>query len=344
MTVLTLDQTLEPIAPRSYPGDNPRERVIQRCLSDGARTYDWKTKTTTETELVHATSIPETADAFHANYLGYLQHGWAHHRSIVLAPQHFWYTTVAEIARAVKANADLHRPIFTRDPAGKIDIIVPCASETEPLRLDAIYGEIVGHVPVDVDLFLPTFSTQTESSRLATLAAFLEAASPYYNYMMLACGFPAIRLEGTATDWGVVLTRTATLAAEFNGIGSPIGKWLETTVGPTAEKILAALNGGNPDWFRSIFSQKRCGSGSQHILSGWWSNLFMGPRKGIGDLGDYPPHITKVPYTTLPSGAEWNLCFALTHSVFDADGFLVPDFGWVQVRKLSTPRVSRREE
>lgn len=76
MTVLTPDQTLEPIAPRSYPGDNPRERVIQRCLSDGARTYDWKTKTTTETELVHATSIPETADAFHANYLGYLQHGW----------------------------------------------------------------------------------------------------------------------------------------------------------------------------------------------------------------------------------------------------------------------------
>ena len=52
------------------------------------------------------------------------------------------------------------------------------------------------------------------------------------------------------------------------------------------------------------------------------------------------PWLTKVPYKTLPSETEWNLCFGLFHSNRDDEGFMVPDFSWVQVQKLPEPRVS----
>ena len=50
--------------------------------------------------------------------------------------------------------------------------------------------------------------------------------------------------------------------------------------------------------------------------------------------------MTKVPYKTLPSETEWNLYFGLFHSNRDDEGFMVPDFSWVQVQKLPEPRVS----
>jgi hypothetical protein len=54
---------------------------------------------------------------------------------------------------------------------------------------------------------------------------------------------------------------------------------------------------------------------------------------------NFPAHITKVPYKTLPSQTEGNLCFGLFHSNRDQDGFMVPDFSWVQVQKLAQPRI-----
>lgn len=345
MTTITLDASLEPIAARSYKGaPDPRERIMARCLSQGARTYDWRAKTTTETETVFATSLPETAEHFHWNYLGYLQNTYGRHHSIVLAPHHFWYTVLAEIAQAVVGDAEKHRQLFTRDPAGKIDIIVPCNSETEPLRMDALYQEMIGYIPIDTGLFLRDFSTSTETSRLAALAAFLETCSPYYNYMMLACGHPAIKLAGTREDWAGIVSALETLEAEFGRVSSPVAKWIATTIGPVAEKLVAAVDGQHADWFKTIFTQKRCGSGSQYVVNGWWSRLFLAKRQGLGQITDFPTHISKVPYKTLPSGTEWNMCFALTHSNPDADGFMVPDYSWVQVQKLKEPRVTQSAE
>lgn len=345
MTTIMLDETLAPIALRApYPGcPDPREVVLSRCLSRDARKYDWRAKTTTETELVFATSLPAKADHFHWNYLGYLQSTYGMHQNIMLAPHHFWYTVLAEIAQAVVGDPEKHRPLFTRDPSGKIDIIVPCSNENEPLRMDALYAEMIGYIPVDTSLFLPTFTTSTETSRLAALAAFLETCSPYYNYMMLACGHPAIRLAGTHDDWAAIVSRLVALEAEFSRVGSPVAKWIASTVGPVAEKLLTALDGKNVEWFREIFTQKRCGSGSQYVVDGWWSRLFLTKRQGLGEITDFPTHVSKVPYKTLPSGTDWNMCFALSHSNADADGFMVPDYSWVQVRKLAEPRVTATE-
>jgi len=340
MTIIELERNLVPVKPWQDKG--ARQYLLNRCLSPNAREYNWKDKTTTITEEVFATSLPEAASLFHTNYLEYLQGNYGQHSKIILAPHHFWYSILAEIAQAVVGAPDIHRPLFTRDPAGKIDIIVPCSSETEPLRMDALYNEMIGYIPVDTDLFLPSFTTSTEMSRLASLAAFLETCTPYYNYMMLACGYPAIRLDGTQHDWERVVTKLNALVDEFLRINSPVGPWIVDNVGPLVENILDALDGKNVDWLKQIFTQQRCGSGSQYEVDGWFSRLFIKQPKSLREVGNFPSHISKVPYTTLPSGTKWNMCFALSHSNLDKDGFMVPDYSWMQVRKLDQPKIIRK--
>ena len=158
MTTLVLDRTLKEAEwnDTHYPRPEVKEEIEAGCLAKNAVERDWNTKTT-ENEIVFASTVPDGADLYHKNYLDYLSRTFGHHNSIVLAPQHFWYTGLCEIAQTVIKHPETHRKLFTRDPEGKIDIIVRCDDESEPLRMDAIYQEMIGLVPIDTTLFLPTF-------------------------------------------------------------------------------------------------------------------------------------------------------------------------------------------
>src|ERR1700733_3294453 len=278
MTTLTLDRELKEVDwdDKHYPRPQIKAEVEKGCLSNNAVVSDYRAKMKTETEVVFASTVPDNAALYHKNYLGYLARTFAHHNSIVMAPQHFWYTILCEIAQTVVRNPEEHRKIFTRDPEGKIDIIVPCEDETEPLRMDDIYAEMVGLVPVDTELFLPTFSTETEMSRLAFPAAFLETCSPFYNYMMYLCGHPQIKLLGTKADWELVIDRLDHLTGEFAACpDSQLPMWLNESVFPTALKLRKALDGDDPEWFKTIFTQERCGSGGETQIDGWFCRLMM---------------------------------------------------------------------
>src|SRR5215469_15677155 len=164
MTVLPLDETLTEAEwnEKHFPREQVKLRIEEQCIAKDAVRRDWKTRTITEREIVFASAVPNNAYLYHNNYLEYLSLTYSHHNNIVLAPQHFWYTGLCEIAQTVVKNPEDHRKLFTRDPKGKIDIIVRCHRETEPLRMDAIYEQMVGLVPIDTTLFLPKFSTETE--------------------------------------------------------------------------------------------------------------------------------------------------------------------------------------
>lgn len=332
MPVLTLDTSLREVEwnANNYPRPKYKDRIEKGCLSVDAVTYDWKNKTTSATEIVFASAVPDNAALYHKNYLNYLSLTFGHHNSIVLAPQHFWYTILCEIAQTVVGKPSDHRKLFTRDPDNKINIFIPCASETEPLRLDDIRDQMIGMIPIDTSLFLPSFSTETDMSRLASLAAFLETCSPYYNYGMYLCGHPRIKLAGTLEDWACIVANLDRLRAEFNALpDSPICPWIALSVLPTATKIanrMACLSDENEAWFKDIFSEERCGSGGQTTVNGWFSRLFLTQPKSLREVGNFPTHVTKVPYTTLPSDTKWNLCFGLFHSDRDAEGFTVPEF------------------
>lgn len=315
--------------------DTRRSDILRKAHSDGAISWSFRNQETTYKEKCVFHNIPDNAECYHHNYLAYLQNAYAKHRKIVIAPHTFWYTVVAEIAQHVVANAEKHRKLFTKDPSEKIKIIVECHSENQPLRMDAIFTELKKLVPIDSDLFVPEFSTTTEMARLATLGAFLETCSPYYSYGMLACGIPEIKVEGTLNDWTNIINNLHELLTIFESVNSDLFPHISNNILPILEKLIV---GGDRSWFSKIFNQKRCGSGSQHFVNGWFTKMFMEiPEQP--EVANFSSHVTKVPYFTLPSNTDWHLTLMLSHSTKSEDGFLVPDFSMIQVKHLVTPEV-----
>ena len=107
MTTLVLDRTLKEVEwnDTHYPRPDVKKKIEAGCL--------------TEKEIVFASTVPDGADLYHKNYLDYLSRTFGYHNSIVLAPQHFWYTGLCEIAQTVMKQPETHRKLFTRDPEGK---------------------------------------------------------------------------------------------------------------------------------------------------------------------------------------------------------------------------------
>lgn len=204
MTSLILNDKLEP---ENKPyllwrQDEALQSLPNLFLTPGANR--WQQDGMHITEEVFEHTIPDHAAIYHANYLEYLQTAYQRHLGIVMSPEVFWYSVMAEVAQEVVLRPEPYREIFTTSQ-DKIDIMVPCGDINEPLRMDDILQQMRKHLPIDPDLVLPEFSTANEMSRMATLAAFLEASSPYYNYMMFACGIPKVKILGTSLDWSKIV-------------------------------------------------------------------------------------------------------------------------------------------
>jgi len=336
MTVFELDTTLEEM--KLYPTN--RDTILNRFYSDGAYSskYDYVTREVTKVfkEEIIFTDLPETADMYHSNYLEYLSDTHRSHRKIVLTPDIVWYTILCEIAKYVKAFPEEHRSLFTKHP-GKTEIIVPCSDEYEPLRMDDIYHAMKDFIPSSTHAFFPKFTTTTENSRMACMGAFLETLSPYYSYGMLLCGHISIRVEGTIEDWDKLFDSLNELIVIFNEVESELASFMTFTVTPIILSIKNALKKKDSSYFKEMFTQKKCGSGHEVLVDGWFANLFK-DQPSMKKPENYSSHITVVPYFTLPSNSQWNMVFALTHSNRDKDGFMVPQFSRAQVLKLLEPK------
>lgn len=260
----------------------------------------------------------------HTNYLEYLQMAWGSHHGIILSPDIFWFILLNESASHIKDNSEHYRSLFTTAAEGKINIIVPTA-DPQLISLDLISEELRKLVPTDIDIFIPKFSTSTSSSMFAFKAAFADAMSPYYNYMMCLCGISKVQLQGTSEDWNKLsewidklkslLNKDENITAYFDrikGISNSIISELET---PTA------------DFWKGMFSLERCGSGGEVDVKGWIVDLYIKkPRPAY--VNNFPTNAAKVAYTLINTGQEFELKYGLFSSNIE-DGFLVPDFGFI---------------
>lgn len=343
MTIIKLNEELARI-PKSTWEMEPSS-LTYKAFTQGANKTDWDYKDelriNTVSEEIWRDDVPKDAEYYHSNYLGYLQTCYHKHEKVMMNPHHIWYTILCEIAQAVIKDPKKHATIFTKSPDKKIDILVPCASELEPLRMDAIYEQLVGLVPVDTKLFVPDLSTYTEKARLATLGAFLEAASPFYNYMMYACGIPVIKVGGVVEDWLLIQDNCRILSIKFKDVDSHLSPYLDSVMG-ILDHIINSFHGIiDKEWWKDIYTDERCGSGSDKFISGWFTKLMVESNPRTPKLENFSSHVTRVPYTTLPSKTKWHLTFMLTHSNRDANGFLVPDFSMYQVKHHATPLVTK---
>ena len=231
---------------------------------------------------------------------------------------------MCEISSHIKANAEFYRSLFTTNPSGKTDIII-LTEDPELIDLNIIVENLKTLVPTNTDLFLPKFSTTTDSSKFALNAAFADAVSPYYNYMMFMCGIPKIKVLGEIEDWNLIKNSLTELSTILN-VDKNFGNYLFNLV-ETIENIINSYNSKDISFWSDIFRLERCGSGHQTEVEGWITNFFS-KNPSPGYVGNYPTCVSIVEYKNITTDTSYEIVSGLFSSEIN-DAFLVPDFGYV---------------
>ncbi len=171
---------------------------------------------------------------------------------------------------------------------------------------------------------MPEFSTSTQRSIFARYAAFADMVSPYYNYMMYCCGFPAIDVQGDKSDW-------EKMASCWRQIGKLFTKHQDyiTRLQETFDEAAKSLD--DADFWRGMFVLDRCGSGHQYKVKGWINEFYLQvPDTNFPE--NYPSHISLVKYKQLNMNKDYEMKQGLLSSKKEGN-FLVPEFGHIIYEK-----------
>jgi hypothetical protein len=253
----------------------------------------------------------------HQNYLEYLAAAWKNHRGIVVSPDLLWHIVLNETAQHIKANAEKYRDLFTKSTE-KVEIRVQ-TGDPELLPLPAIMAELEKLVPTSIALFRPEFSTSTDASRLAMMATFADAMSPFYNYSMYMCGIPKVKVLGTEQDWNRFLFSLNSL--------TNIIPTLMTYYDRVSKRVREISDETSPEFWAKMFSLKRCGSGSQVEVEGWINSFYV-KRPRPAYVNNYPTCVSYVDYKNLDNGKAYQLVYGLFGSNEVGD-YLVPEYGYL---------------
>jgi hypothetical protein len=324
----------KPAPPREFDNDlreyvnlDPREEFLKRL--DDRKVTDWKTNRAEQSLFLRHAEIPEDATMFHRNYLEYLEKCWADHLGIVITPDILWFTVLNELVAVVKNSPEPYRHLFT-DSHEKKEIWVMSA-EPVVMPLNRLVGSLRQHVPTDVGQFMPEYSTTSQRSRHAMYASFCDLCSPYYEYGMYLCDFPAISIQGTADDWCGIAEDWLKLKPLFTSVG----KWFDEV-----SSILMSCYENRDDkaWWQSIFALEECGSGHQATVSGWFSELFREGPEDPAYVGNFPTNVAQVDYKAKEIlEDEAFRTFKMQDGLFfshQEGDFMVPDFGYTVHEKL----------
>jgi len=282
------------------------------------------------------------------------------HVGVSLAPEVLWYTILSQFATDVKQQPELYRDLFTTSAAQEIikvrhDRLRPGVPDGWDVAIAMFDPALRERIPSAVmDEALPGFTTSTEESNVATLVAFMDAASPFYRYEVhTLCGIPSVRLEGDASDWAQLATsarKLATLASR-----SPVMQMYFKHLTPVLDTIAESAGGKqNPDFWRSIYKTHSM-SGSLNV-TGWFTTFFayINDRKNSAggvkvkdanafnwpDLSEewggpalgpdaFTSHVSSVPFLWNYLGREIQMRFLSgVLGVDEIDRHLAPRLGW----------------
>jgi hypothetical protein len=255
----------------------------------------------------------------HKNYLEYLRTCWANHYGVVISPDIVWHVILNELSGHIIDNSDRYRSLFTTSE-DKVEIVVE-TGDPQLINLKLITQQLRSLVPTNIDLFVPEFTSSTEASSLAFMAAFAEAMTPYYNYSMYLCGIPKVKVLGTKQDWEKIILNLT----ELKGL-LKISNYVDRLIG-TIGQIAHSYESVDEEFLGDVFRLDRCGSGGQVEVRGWVTDLFMKTPR-VAYVYNFPTCISKVPYKYLNTGQNFELCHGLFSSN-ESDGFLVPEFGYI---------------
>lgn len=274
-----------------------------------------------------------------------------------LRPEVLWSTILTQVAAEVKSRPETYRHLFTTS-AGKETILV----RHDGLRLGDPYGwdQAIGmfaaplreRIPSDVaDVCLADdLSTCGTLEELAHLISLMDAASPYYDYVVQTrCGIPRVALYGSAEDWANLVARVDRLAAHFPFLATYFG-----SVRPILQTLAATAAGGavDPGFWRSAYKRDH-GSGGDK-LTGWLTAFYAflttqdwrtgqtttalrtdfkwDHQWGGISPASFPSSISAVDFIWDYFGTKLPMKFCGgTLTTVEIDGFLTPRLGWAVV-------------
>lgn len=272
--VIEIDNTLEPIDPNPTRvpwgfkrDDESEEEALERHIEEMPREFNKSIiAKSTESNLVTVRDCI-AGDHRHLGYLGYLALAWKNHYGVIFTPDIFWQLFLTEVAGYIKDNAETYRDLFT-DSDEKKEIIVE-TGDPQLIDLNKIAEALLMLTPTNTKMFLPEFSTTTEGAALAFKAAFADAMSPYYDYSMLMCGIPRVKVLGEENDWNEVIKNI-----ESFGEVIALPEYFEKVTG-LAERIKENISEPDTEFWKDIFRLDRCGSGGQTEVRGWINDLLI---------------------------------------------------------------------
>ena len=252
-------------------------------------------------------------DVIHRNFLDYLVLCWGRHYGVVISPTILWNMVLSNLAFEVNRVPDTYRKYFTDSDEKKEIVVTQGGYLIDPQLL---INKLRGLIPDDnMGDFFPKFSTDGDMSVLANQIAFLDMVSPYYNYGMLLCGIPKVKVLGTNEDWQWFMNHLGKLT----GLLEEANDYLVGVAVRVAEIAQETAD------YSELFSLERCGSGSQVEVTGWIRDFFIEqPRVPYPE--NFVSCISKIDYKNYNEGGkEYRLYAGLFTSEVE-DGYLVPAF------------------
>lgn len=293
------------------------------------------------------------------------------HHPLALRPEVLMFLIAHEIATTVKLHAEHYRALFTTsDEVVRIDVrhdglrrgdpLSPW-QEAIPMFRDALEARVPGTIIQDM---LPELSTSSLEADVASLIAFMDAASPFYDYHAhTMCGIPQIRLLGEPSDYDALLSSAQALAPRFS---DHLGPYF-THLMPVLEVLADQAHGASLDehFWSSIY--KHASMSGTDNFNGWltafvnyvqdapdcrggkaelrqkdpelfdWANQNSSGwcMPGLA-LGSVPSQISKVPFTWHYFGTTLPMFFlGGVLGVDNDDGYVTPNLSYAVVHALA---------
>ncbi len=297
-------------------------------------------------------------------FLNTVHNCFAGHYPLGIRPEALMYMVLHEVGICVKQNPDEYRDLFTTSAEKKaicVDVNELDIDNPESpwhLGVARIYSQLKEEVPTGVlTWMLPGFTTDDLESSTASMIAIMDAASPYFDYLMRTmCGISSIRLFGEAEDYKKILVACGQLSERFS---KHLGMYFQHLL-PVLAKIYAQVSEAEPhdnDFWSSIYNHYS-GSGTDDMdgwitafvnytcfggnyrpkteaLYDWSANLEMNKGKwGRGIPRDVlPSHLSAVPFQWQYYSDRYDCRLVGGFlGVDDIDGFATPVLSYAVLR------------
>lgn len=286
----------------------------------------------------------------------YLYACWAKEDGVILNPGILHFTVAREYALEVQRDPDTYRSIFTKSSAGKENLLIEEPHITPEVILRAL-EEVVPNKNFLNCIAKTKFPSDLPGQSEVMAAVFASASTPYYNFMKTLCGIKQVAVEGSRTEW-MVLVDTWLKILKMTPKGSYLVGYIETVISIFREIIYHSFDVDTSDqklrqnaetFFSGMFwSSKTCDSGSEYALEGWFKKLYFNPKfekQGYGGrkymsgmfpgrdeyISGYPSHSSYVSWEVVETGR----CYARISGIFHCYRvrknnmtFLIPRYGW----------------